>query len=698
MIATQYLDADLLDDRLFRIVLAGNPNSGKTTLFNKLTGLRYKVGNYPGVTVEKKASKLVIENKKISLVDLPGIYSLGSFSEDELIATRSLFGSLDDDPPPDLIIAVADASNLERNLYFVTQLIDLGVPVILALTMLDVAEKKGIRVHSELLSRELDIPVIPIRVAEGKGLSELKKTAIKFLITKKISNKRLSWFHENNFLESAKKIGEHVREYKPFLSQNVDILIGITLISDAFATKNDSLKKIIFEEKEKLLTQNIDPESYEASSRYLWINKIYKSSVQLRKANNNFANFIQSLLVHKVFGVIFFIAVMSFVFQGIFLWAETPMEKIELLISFLSEHLSLILPEGLLKSLILDGIIAGVGNVIIFIPQIAILFFLLGILEDSGYLSRAAYVMDRVMRPLGLQGRSFIPLLSSFACAIPGIMSTRTIASRMDRLATILVAPLMSCSARLPVYAVLIAAFIPKDKNFLGLSLQGITLLVMYTLGVVFAGLVSFILKRTLLRGEPSLFLMEMPPLRLPVLTTVLRDVYDRVLSFIKNAGTMILACSIILWFLASFPRDVEHGGAIDVQHSYAAKIGKTIEPIIKPLGFNWEIGVGLIASFAAREVFVSTLATIYNLDSEDQSPSLIKVLKEKNRIGAFTLPSALSLMVFYVFACQCMSTLAVCKRETGSWWWVGLMFGYMTILAYSMSFFTYQIANSYLG
>jgi len=300
------------------------------------------------------------------------------------------------------------------------------------------------------------------------------------------------------------------------------------------------------------------------------------------------------------------------------------------------------------------------------------------------------------MRPLGLQGRSFIPLLSSFACAIPGIMSARTIASRVDRLATILVAPLMSCSARLPVYTVLIAAFIPKTLTILGFSAQGLTLLVMYSLGIIFAGLISFILKKTLLRGEPSLFLMEMPPLRFPVLSTVIRDVYDRVLTFIKDAGTIILACSVVLWFLASFPRDVNNGNLADVQHSYAAQIGKTIEPVIRPIGFNWEIGVGVIASFAAREVFISSLATIYNLDSEDQSPSLINALRNKKNSGEFTLPTAISLMVFYVFACQCMSTLAVCRRETGSWWWVVLMFTYMTTLAYGMAWIAYNLALKY--
>jgi len=659
------------DERVYRIVLAGNPNSGKTTLFNKLTGLRYKVGNYPGVTVEKKSAKLLFEDQVVSLTDLPGIYSLGSFSQDEIIATRSLFGSLDEGSKPDLIIAVADASNLERNLYIITQLIDLGIPVILALTMLDTAEKNGVHVHSELLSRELGVPVVPVRVKENKGLSELRKVALKYLETRTLSSKRLSWLNDQSYFDAASRIGKKVREFKPFLSEAVELSIGMTLFSNAMSSTNQELNSVIEDEKEKFRKVSSDPESFEASNRYLWVNQIFKKSVQVKKNKSTIRDLIEGLLVQRVVGLVFFVLIMSLIFQGIFLWAEAPMEFIELAMGWLSETLGSILPDGLLKSLILDGVIAGVGNVIIFIPQISILFFLLGLLEDSGYLARAAFVMDRVMRPLGLQGRSFIPLLSSFACAIPGIMSARTIASRVDRLATILVAPLMSCSARLPVYTVLIAAFIPKTLTILGFSAQGLTLLVMYSLGIIFAGLISFILKKTLLRGEPSLFLMEMPPLRFPVLSTVIRDVYDRVLTFIKDAGTIILACSVVLWFLASFPRDVNNGNLADVQHSYAAQIGKTIEPVIRPIGFNWEIGVGVIASFAAREVFISSLATIYNLDSEDQSPSLINALRNKKNSGEFTLPTAISLMCFMflpVSVCPPSQSVAEKPAHGGGW------------------------------
>jgi ferrous iron transport protein B len=387
---------------------------------------------------------------------------------------------------------------------------------------------------------------------------------------------------------------------------------------------------------------------------------------------------------------------MATVFQSIFLGAEGPMTWIEDSFTWLGSALGELLPEGPVRSLVVNGVVSGVGSVVVFVPQIAILFLFLGILEDSGYLARAAFIMDRVMRPVGLQGRSFIPLLSSFACAIPGILSARTIPAWSDRMATILVAPLMSCSARLPVYTVLIAAFIPAKPLIFGLSLQGLVLFAMYLLGVLGAAVVAWLLKLSVLRGKPALFVMEMPAFRVPSTKIVLRDVVDRVLGFLKNATTVILACSVVLWFLASYPRQDGHDAT--VKASYAGQIGTFIEPVIKPLGFNWEIGVGILASFAAREVFISSLATVYNLqESADSATSLIAVLKNRAERGEFSLATALSLMVFYVFACQCISTLAVTKRETGGWRWPAFMFLYMTALAYGASFLTYQLAQRML-
>lgn len=437
--------------------------------------------------------------------------------------------------------------------------------------------------------------------------------------------------------------------------------------------------------------------SYEATSRYQWLNEIVrKSSAVDPSRRSKRGKLLDKVILHRFWGVVVFALVMATVFQSIFLWAQGPMEAIEGAMGWISELVASVLPEGMLRSLIVDGVIAGVGNVLVFVPQIAILFLFLGALEDSGYLARAAYVMDRVMRPFGLQGRSFIPLLSSFACAIPGIMATRTIPSRGDRLVTIMVAPLMSCSARLPVYAVLIAAFIPATMVGGFFSLQGVVLFGLYMLGVVAAAVVAWLLKMTVVRGQPAMFVMELPPVRLPSPRIVLREVWDRIVLFVRAAGTVILACSVILWFLASYPKPPEGSSVGAVEHSYAGRLGKVVAPVIEPLGLNWEIGVGILASFAAREVFVSSLATIYNLsDSEDSATSLVGHLRQRQAEGGFSVASALSLLVFYVFACQCMSTLAVCRRETGSWSWPLAMFAYMTLLAYAASFVTYQIAST---
>jgi ferrous iron transport protein B len=622
------------------IVIAGNPNCGKTTLFNALTGLRYKVANYPGVTVERKKGTIALSSEvKKTITDLPGIYSLGSLSEDEEVATKSLRGEYPDESVPEAIIAVLDSGNLERNLYLLTQLIDLEIPIVVALTMGDLALKKGIRVHSELLSKELGLEVVPVDTSKGTGLKTLKEKVSKILRTRTLSIKLHAW-----------------KKYEENLGA-------------------------------------LDSESRDASARYQWIHSIFKKVVDKKTPTSRASETVDHYLTHVLTGPIIFALIMGSIFQAIFLWAEIPMNLIDSGVSWLSEFLSGIIPESMFRSLLIDGVIAGVGNVVVFVPQIAILFFLLGILEDTGYLSRAAYVMDRLMRPFGLQGRSFIPLLSSFACAIPGIMSARTIASRTDRLTTILIAPLMSCSARLPVYTVLIAACVPDTRVLNFFSLQGLVLLIMYLLGVVGAALVSWILKMTILRGTPSLFLMEMPGVRMPVLKTVFWEAYDRVGTFLKSAGTIILACSVVLWFLASFPAPPENlpEDISPVKYSFAGYMGRAIEPVIKPLGFNWEIGVAIIASFAAREVFISALATIYTLDDDDNSGSLISLLKKKNESGVFTTRAALSLMVFYVFACQCMSTLAICRKETGSWSWVFLMFAYMSVLAYGMSYLTYN-------
>lgn len=682
---------------MITVALAGNPNCGKTTLFNALTGLHYKVGNYPGVTVERKEGPLNLPGieEEVVLVDLPGIYSLSSTSLDEKIATQCLFGELG--LPPDIVIVVVDAANLERNLYLVTQLIDCRIPVVVALNMVDLAEKAGIKVFDELLSKELNVPVISVIAKKRSGLNALKDAVANVIREPRSSSKRFFWCEQTPvFLDEARALGAKTI---PNIERRARVseLTGCALLSESQAATDPQIAQAVSASQQKLRDLEIDPHSFEATKRYHWIGKIVPAvSHQTASNHTTLMKKIDAVLTHKIWGSVIFIALMGLIFQSIFTWSQVPMDMIDSFMTAASDYISNLLPDGQLKSLIVDGMIGGVGSVLVFIPQIAILFMFLGLLEDSGYLSRAAFLMDGIMRRVGLQGRSFIPLLSSFACAIPGILSTRTIPSWADRLTTIMVAPLMSCSARLPVYAVLIGAFIPNDYVFGFISLQGLTLLAMYLLGIVGAAVVSWILKRTLLKREPAFFVMELPPFRRPSLRLVFREVYDRVKIFCQSAGTVILACSVVLWFLASYPR-TDTGEAPALQESYAGDLGAIIEPVVKPLGYNWEIGIGLVASFAAREVFVSSLATIYNVSNDDDtSQTLISTLKQKRADGSFTTAAAISLMVFYVFACQCMSTIAVCRRETGSWKWVAFMVTYMTILAYGMAFLAYHGALIY--
>ena len=638
------------------VALVGNPNCGKTTLFNTLTGSNYKVANYPGVTVEKKEGKLALpDHRHARLIDLPGTYTISGSTIDEKVVTRFLCGQIQDNRKPDLILAVLDATNIERNLFLVSELIDARYPLVVALNMMDAAEERGIKIYSELLARSLDVPVIPIIARSGRGLEDLKNAVARELVHPAISHKALAW------LPSDHKSAETIRQLpQPHTPDQLDA---------------DTITSI-------------------ATLRYAWIRAIAARAVRSPEQSLPKLTRFDSILTSKVWGLPILFVVFGLIFQAIFLWAQLPMELISTSVDSVSAWVGETLPPGLLTSLLAEGIIPGVGNVIVFVPQIAILFLCIGILEDSGYLSRAAFLLDNFMRRVGLQGRAFIPLLSSFACAVPGILSTRTIPSRVDRLTTIMIAPLMSCSARLPVYAVLIAAAIPPTLLAGFISLQGLTLLAMYLLGVVGACCVSWVIHKALKRKESCFFVMEMPPLRRPIPRVVVRNVYDSVVSFLKNATTVILACSIVIWFLASFPKPDPSYEGNPVRVSYAGQLGAAIEPAIKPLGFNWEIGFSIISSFPAREVFVTALSTVLNVsDDGDEHRGLITRLQEKRTEGSFSNATAISLMIFYVFACQCMSTLAVCRRETGSWGWTVGMFVYMTTLAYGASYCAYQIA-----
>lgn len=676
------------------VALAGNPNAGKTTLFNALTGLRQKVANYPGVTVERKEGvwRLGGNEKTARLIDLPGLYSLDATSLDEQIARDVLTGRLADLSKPDVIVAVVDATNLERNLYLVTQLLEYKIPLVIALTMVDAAEKQSLEINTKKLAELLKIPVVEIKATQKIGIERLGEVILK-TIQDEIPSPNNAFSEADSTTDSD--------------------FIHLSLQDD------QAVNKKIF-------------------ARYNFISDVYQESVKPKQTEERgVSEKIDRVLTHKFFGLVILIAILLLVFQTIFSWANLPMDLLEKGFGALGDFVRAELPEGVLTDLLVDGVIAGVGGVLVFLPQILLLFFFLSILEDTGYMARAAFLLDKLMSRVGLHGKAFVPLLSSFACAIPGIMATRTIESPKDRLATILVAPFMSCSARLPVYTLMIATFFAGQKIFGFISLGAVLILAMYALGIVVAIAVAWILKRTLLKSPPPPFVMELPPYRLPNWRGVTQNMFNSGWQFLKRAGTVILAISIILWALTAFPRSTDletpsqaisqnqiapgsqeptvanteescgcsledvkkieeqkQGAAL--QNSYAGKLGHLIEPVIRPLGFDWKIGVALIASFAAREVLVSTLSIIYNVgkDSNEESVSLISAVRDAKKddgTPAWTPLTALTLMVFFVLAMQCMSTVAVVRRETNSWSWTLFMVGYMTTLAYVAAFLTFQ-------
>lgn len=691
-----------------RIAIAGNPNSGKTTLFNALTGSRYQVGNYPGVTVEKREGRIRLQElEHCTIEDLPGLYSLVGTSPDERVAMDSLV-SCNQATRPDVVLVVVDQTNLARHLFLVSQLIDCGLPLIIVLTMKNLATRQGIKIYSEKLSHALDLPVIAVEANQKKDLEELRKQLIKTLHEPHSSRHTYAWCDNLHLTASLNNIALTLPLclYAPDNKQNLFIACGLlsqnirpgdlNRFFEMGCLETPETATVLRQEQTRLRTQSIDPLTAEATWRYRWINNIVKTSSAQQIEQRNWTRTLDRLVTHRVYGVLIFLLVMAFIFQATFTFATVPIAWIEAVIVWIGKTLGSAISQPSFRSLVVDGVIAGVGSILVFVPQIAILFFLLGLLQDSGYLPRAACLMDRVMRIFGLQGRSFVPLLNCFACTVPGIMATRTIPSWSDRLATILIAPLMSCSARLPVYSILIAAFIPPHNYFGLVSLQGLMLLGLYLLGIVAAAIAGWVFKHTLAQRTPTFFLMELPTFRRPVLKLILRETLDRVIVFLRTAGTIILAASVILWYLASYPTpDPNMSPRQAIEQSYAGKLGHLIEPVIRPLGYNWELGVALISSFAAREVFVSTLATVYNLqDSDEPAKSLINLIQDKSMKGEFSLATAMSLLVFFVFACQCSSTIAVAKRETNSWLWPTFMFSYLTISAYGAAWLVYRITT----
>lgn len=697
-----------------RIALVGNPNTGKSTLFNVLTGLNQKIGNFPGVTVDKKVGYSQLpDGRTAEIVDLPGTYSLYPKSQDESIVFSVLADS-SNALVPDLVVVILDATNLKRNLLLYTQVADLKIPVIIALNMMDMAAKAGITIDIDALANSLGVPIVPISARRSEGIDKLK-SAMSF--ANKIALQQNSIDVRSIAPQIVDGISHELNIENPYLALQL-------------AHQHEHLKFVTPEQSERIeqLEQEHGFHSQKAQgaetiARYAFINDLLYDTVKTPATahDETFSNKIDRILTHKIFGFVIFFATLLFMFQAIFSWASYPMDLIEGFFMWAQDNLKNTLPPGPLTSLLVDGVVAGLSGVLVFIPQIAILFAFISILEDTGYMARVTFMMDKLMRKVGLNGKSVVPLIGGFACAVPSIMSTRTIESWKDRMITIMVTPLVACSARLPVYTLLIALVVPDDKVWGVFTMQGLVLTAMYVFSLVSAIIVAWVFKLILKSRERGYFIMELPVYRMPRWNNVVFSMYDRSKSFVLEAGKVIIAVSIILWVLASYgpgdrfekieqkyastayafnftPEEIHTLESSEkLENSYAGVLGQFIEPAIKPLGYDWKIGIALITSFAAREVFVGTMATIYSVSGGDGDTASVlhKMRDAKNpetKKPVFTAPVAFSLMIFYAFAMQCASTVAVVYRETKSWRWPAIQFVYMTALAYVASFITYHL------
>jgi ferrous iron transport protein B len=719
------------------VVLTGNPNSGKTTVFNALTGLRARVGNYAGVTVERKEGRFQggPGDPPLRVLDLPGAYSLSPQSLDEQIARDILFGRLPEVPAPALVIVVVDASNLERNLYFASQVIELGYPTIIALNMVDVAQINGLSIDAAKLSAALGVPVIPVVASAGTGIKELRRQIVKRVR----ENRRRAL--PPSFCELPPAFQTEIETLTQLLagpdgqraaSPQAEALL--ILCDEKFLAGSDGhyppeIKQAVLAARQRLERAGVDWRTAAIESRYTRINAIHHAvTTEADGQREPFSDKLDRIVTHKFWGMLIFVGIMALMFFTIFTLAQLPMNLLQGLFRVAGDFTGRHIPPGDLQELLVKGVVQGVGAVVVFLPQICLLFLFIGLLEDTGYMARAAFLMDRLMSKVGLHGKSFIPMLSSFACAIPGIMATRTIETPKDRLVTILVAPLMSCSARLPVYTLLIAACIPGR-----LVTQSLTMLSMYLLGIVVALGMAWLFKKTLLRGDTPMLVMELPPYKRPLVKIVLRHMWDRSRLFLRRAGTVILGINILLWFMASYPRHAaveqpfaaqraalqksfsqtraspeQQSKALEqidtaqagerLRGSFAGQAGRLLQPLIAPLGFDWKIGIGIVSSFAAREVFVSTMSIVYNVaegsDEDTHTKDLAQVLRQQKRpdgTPVYTVLTAITLMVFYVLALQCVSTVAVVRRETNTWKWPVFQWVYMGVLAWVFAFVTYQ-------
>ncbi|QDT92907.1 ferrous iron transport protein B [Gimesia algae] len=743
------------------IAIIGNPNTGKSTLFNLLSGGHAHIGNFPGVTVEKKVGSVNWDGRQIDLVDLPGTYSLAPRSIDEMLAVDVLLGRQKGVPRPDAIICIADASNLERNLYLFSQVLDLSTPVVLVLNMCDMARSRGIEIDAKALSEKLGQPVVCTEAHRGKGIQELKSAILNIDPGSRHEVQQL--FPDAFYAERSKlreKLASDQDESPPdFLIDRLLLDVGGYVESYFEHHSHHGLIDQLHEARARLKESGCAVPATEARVRYGWTRELLKGVLQQPEVQQETtSDKIDRWLTHPAFGFLFFFLLMFFVFQSVFTWAGPAMDLIDDGGGAAAGVVESMIAPGPLRSLLVDGVIAGVGGVLIFLPQIVILYFFIAVLEDSGYMARAAFIMDRLMRSLGLSGKSFIPLMSSYACAVPGIMATRVIENRHERLTTILVAPLMSCSARWPVYVLFIAAFIPNIVYFsIGsvtvVTLPGIVLFAMSTIGAVVAIPVAWFLKRVCFKGDVAPFVMELPGYKWPSPRNVIYRVYSRGKSFVVKAGTLIFATSILVWAAGYFPGDhseqftlqeqietvdasvekaeaqltaakedtLENVENLEVQlnnleatqsllyerqnhvssqlieNSYLGQAGHLIEPVVKPLGWDWKIGVGVIASFPAREVIISTLGTIYSLggDVGEDDEGLIGSIRAAtwpDGRKVFNIPVAISIMVFFALCAQCAATLMVMRRETNSWFWPVVSFTYMTTLAYLGALVSYQV------
>jgi len=700
-------------DTDIKVALVGNPNTGKSTLFNVLTGLNQKIGNFPGVTVDKKTGFCELpDGRKAQIIDLPGTYSLYPKSRDESIVF-SILADRTNLLKPDLVVVILDASNLKRNLLLYTQVADLKVPVILALNMMDMAQKAEISINVNAIAQKLGVPVIPISARKGEGIDKLK-AAIAF------ANKVPLQQDTIDVEALAPQLIAHIEE---------EIKVDNPYFALQLAHQHETLDFLTPEQSERIeeLEQEFNFHSQKAQAtetiaRYNYINDLLYDTVTKKETaqDQTISNKIDRVLTHKIFGFVLFLGILMFIFQSIFAWSAYPMKLIGDFFVWAQSSLHQVLPSGPLTNLLVDGVMGGLSGVMVFIPQIAILFGFISILEDTGYMSRVTFMMDRIMRKVGLNGKSVVPLIGGFACAVPSIMSTRNIENWKDRMITIMVTPLVTCSARLPVYTLLIALVVPNRNVWWIFNLQGLALTGMYLFSLISAVTVAFVMKYILKSRERGYFIMELPVYRMPRWKNVGLTMYERSGAFVLQAGKVIVAVSVILWVLASFgpgdrfkkielkyqqPQYTQHQQSDDLQrtiasekleNSYAGMLGHAIAPVIKPLGFDWKIGIALITSFAAREVFVGTMATIYSVDGNAEKMESVqqKMGTAKNPDGSpvFTAAVAFSLMMFYAFAMQCASTVAVVYRETKDWRWPAAQFAYMTVLAYLASFITYHL------